>query len=178
MTDDLIAFVRDLTKTDPKNLTQKALKFSEEAGELAKKVLPMENAYGTTHRFIQKTDILEEIADCNLVGLSIVFDLGFTVEDLEAMMAKKALKWDGLQKRERKAKWPCPFEIHITVKGADAGMFKTACEEIGIKPVLIDAQTQDGESVFMDLQTSQVHVGTNRSAYEAMLLSAAALRMR
>jgi hypothetical protein len=176
---ELLDFVWLLSRRDSKSIIQKALKFCEEAGELAKKALPLESASGTAHRFVQNVDVLEEVADSFLVGLSIVHDLGFTPDDLANMMAKKALKWDGLQKREGKA--PFPFEIHITVKGSEKlnewriPRFRTACEELGVKPLLIDAQSREGTTLFLDPQTSQVHVGDNRSAYTAMKATSSGL---
>ena len=165
---DLYRFVQTLSEQDPKSLSQKGLKMTEEVGELAKRILPYEGAAGTTHRFIRKVDILEEVADTFLVGLSIVHDLGLTLTDLEELMARKALKWDGIQKREAKVKFPCPFEIHITIAAATPEDFQLACRELGVKPLLIDAQTRSGQSIFQDLQTSGVHIGTNRSAYDEM----------
>jgi hypothetical protein len=51
---DLIEFIKTLSLNDKKTLTQKALKTSEEVGELAKAVLPFEGAAGTLHRFHRK----------------------------------------------------------------------------------------------------------------------------
>jgi hypothetical protein len=45
------------------------------------------------------------------------------------------------------------YEIHITVKNADVDKFKEACQEIGVKPVLLDLQK---EGLF-DLMTSSVY---------------------
>lgn len=44
------------------------------------------------------------------------------------------------------------YEIHITVKDADVEKFKDACEEIGVKPILLDLQK---EGLF-DLMTSSI----------------------
>lgn len=168
MNKDLLKFIESLSASDSKTLSQKALKMTEEVGELAKAVLPFESASGTTHRFVDRKKILEEVADSLLVDLSIMYNVGFTYEELEDMVQKKAMKWAGLQSKERAAKFPVPFEIHVTVKNAPVEDFKRACELIGVKPLLLDLQNNSGNNVLFDLMTSQVHVGINTSAYAAM----------
>lgn len=176
MNKDLLKFIESLSASDTKTLSQKTLKMTEEVGELAKAVLPFESAFATNHRFVDRNKILEEVADSLLVDLSIMYNVGFTYEELEDMVQKKAMKWAGLQAKERAAKFPVPYEIHITVKDAPAREFKFACETIGVKPLLLDLQNNSGENVLFDLMTSQVHIGTNTSAYAAMLDTSRQLR--
>ena len=81
MEKELLKYIKTLTDQDTKTLIGKALKTSEETGELAKKVLPYENAAGTLHRFVEKESILEECADIFLCVQSIAYQLGFSDED-------------------------------------------------------------------------------------------------
>lgn len=110
-----LEYIRTLTKSDEKNLSQKALKTSEEVGELAKVVLPYDNAFATTHRFVSKARILEECADVYLCIKSIAYDLDFSDEEFENMVNHKMKVWADLQARERRLKYPVPYEIHVTV---------------------------------------------------------------
>ena len=63
MNQHLLDYIKLLTKKDKKSLIGKALKTSEEVGELSKKILPFCNAGGTVHRFVTKKDVLEENRD-------------------------------------------------------------------------------------------------------------------
>ena len=62
MNKELLDYIQELSKRDKKSLTSKALKVSEEQGELAKAILPFESAYACRHRFVDKYKILEEVA--------------------------------------------------------------------------------------------------------------------
>lgn len=170
MNKELEKFIFDLSKNDKKTLGQKTLKLSEEVGELAKAVLPYENAYATTHRFIRKEKILEEVADSMLVAQSIAYELGFTYQDIIDMMKEKSLKWANLQKCEDQITYPVPYEIHLTVwvnkDINEIDRFKKSCEEIGIKPVLLDLHTRNG--VTKDLMSSSIFYGDNAGAYNEM----------
>ena len=108
-------YIKELSKKDKKTLSQKALKLVEEVGELARVVLPYDSAHGTNHRFIDREAILEEIVDVHLTNISIAHSLGFTEDELNEMMVRKAEKWGSLQAKEEQATFPLPFEIHVTV---------------------------------------------------------------
>jgi NTP pyrophosphatase (non-canonical NTP hydrolase) len=164
----LLDYIRTLTKTDKKSLSQKALKLTEEVGELAKVVLPFENAFATTHRFVDRSKILEELADCQLVLSSILYDLDFSNEEFEQMVGHKMKYWADLQAREGRMKYPVPYEIHVTVNvGSRIDLFKDACAEAKVKPILLDLHLRDGSSI-QDLMTSSVFMGNNREAFEEM----------
>jgi len=160
--------IRTLTKSDFKSLTQKALKSCEEVGELAKVVLPFENAYATTHRFVDKDKILEEVCDVVLTTLSVAYELEFNDDDIDAMLNRKIKKWAEMQHRETKADYPVPYEIHITVTTDDIPKFKNICDDIGVKPIVIDLQNRSGVSIMDDVMTSSTHVGNNNSVYIEM----------
>jgi len=170
----LLDYIRELSKRDKKTLSQKALKVSEEQGELAKAVLPFDSAYACRHRFVNKHKILEEVADTMLAAISIAYDLDFTHEDIENMINEKAQKWQGLQVSEDDAKFPIPFEIHITVERDEeikfedfSSKFKLACEKIDVKPIVLDLSNKDGSTI-KDAMTSSNFYGDNRTAYEEM----------
>lgn len=164
----LLDYIRTLTKTDKKTLSQKALKLTEEVGELAKVILPFENAFATTHRFVDRSKILEELADCQLVLSSILYDLDFSNEEFEQMVGHKMKYWADLQAREGRMKYPVPYEIHVTVDvGTRIDLFKEACAEAKVKPILLDLHLHGGGSI-QDLMTSSVFMGNNREAFEEM----------
>lgn len=166
-------YIKTLTKTDKKNLSQKALKTAEEVGELAKVVLPYENAYATTHRFVDRTRILEECADTFLCVMSVAYDLGFSDEEFETMVNHKMKSWADLQAREGRIKYPVPYEIHVTVD-MNASLakktledFKQDCKSLDVKPILLDLHLRDG-AVMKDMMTSSTFMGNNREALDEM----------
>lgn len=170
MNQEFLNYIRTLTKSDKKTLSQKALKTAEEVGELAKVVLPYDNAYATNHRFVEREKILEEAVDTMLCALSIAYELNFTDDEVDEMLMRKAEKWAMLQNKEQDLQYPLPYEIHVTVKlngpqEHDLADFRTACADGGVKPIIIDLQRTDGESVMHDVMTSSKHFGDNGSAY-------------
>jgi hypothetical protein len=168
MNKDLLELIKHLSLQDKKTLSQKALKTAEESGELAKVVLPFDNAPGTLHRFVDKQSILEEAVDTCLSALSVAYDLGFNDTDIEDMMLYKSKKWATLQKGESLDTNKIPFEIHITVKDVDKEHFRAVCKAWDIKPIILDLQNNDGKTVFEDVMTSSVFIGSNVGAYNEM----------
>lgn len=173
MLKDLKNRIKELSLKDKKTLSQKALKVGEEFGELARKVLPFDNAAGTTHRFIDKKKILDEVADLYLTSISIAYDLGFTDEEIEETIEFKTRKWMELQSKESKVEYPIPYETHITVKRPERiEKFIGACQSASIdfqnkiKPIVLDLQNGGGDSVMKDVMSSSKHIGDNKSAYE------------
>ena len=169
-------YIKELSKKDKKTLSQKALKLVEEVGELARVVLPYDSAHGTNHRFIDREALLEEVVDVHLTNISIAHSLGFTEDDLNEMMVRKAEKWATLQAKEDKVTFPLPYEIHVTVdlensythKHINSGSlkdFKEDCRSIGVKPIVIDLEMKDKSSM-KDVMTSSKFFGDNRTAYE------------
>ena len=167
-------YIKDLSIKDKKTLSQKALKLVEEIGELARVILPYDSAHGTNHRFTDKDAILEELVDIYLTNISISHSLGFTDEEFNEMLVKKTEKWGSLQSKEEQATFPLPFEIHVTVDGDkskrenfhfDIDEFKEDCSIVGVKPIVIDLEINDG-SIIKDVMTSSKFFGDNRTAYE------------
>ena len=164
-------YIKDLSIKDKKTLSQKALKLVEEIGELARVILPYDSAHGTNHRFTDKDAILEELVDIYLTNISISHSLGFTDEEFNEMLVKKTEKWSSLQAKEEEATFPLPFEIHVTVKPDNSYVefsideFKKDCDLVGVKPIVIDLEINDG-SIIKDVMTSSKFFGDNRTAYE------------
>lgn len=157
-------FLTTLSERDTKTLSQRALKATEEIGELAKKILPFDSAAGTHHRFVDSTSILEEVADVILCVTSIAMHLGFSCDQLYDMVKRKAWKWSELQTNEAGVKFPLPYEAHVSVTGVtDVNQFALDCTSIGVKPIIIDLMNP---SLSHDVMTSSVHMGDNRSAYD------------
>ena len=169
-------YIKNLSIKDKKTLSQKGLKLVEEVGELARVILPYDSAHGTNHRFIDREAILEEVVDVYLTNISIAHSLGFTDEEFDEMLIRKSQKWSQLQANEEKAEFPLPFEIHVTVdldnsythkyiNDENLNGFKDDCKNIGVKPIVIDLEINDG-SIIKDVMTSSKHFGDNRTAYE------------
>jgi len=160
----LLEFIKNLSINDKKNLSQKALKVSEECGELAKVILPFDGAYATNHRFSTKEKILEQVVDTMLSAISIAYSIECTDDEIKDMFDKKSIYWSELQAKEDKLKYPLPFEIHVTIKRPyDVERYKKDCEEIGVKPIVLDL-----DNTKIDVMTSSIHYGDNKSAYENM----------
>ena len=163
--EQLFNFIQSLSINDRKTLSQKALKVAEETGELAKAVLPYDNAFATTHKFKTAEHVLEEVVDVMLSAISLAYDLKFSHEDIYKMMEKKSTFWAQLQAAENNLTYPLPFEIHITVeKPFFVEKFKKDCKEIGVKSIVLDLELTNHNII--DTMTSSVHYGDNRSAYE------------
>jgi NTP pyrophosphatase (non-canonical NTP hydrolase) len=168
MKSNIYEFIKTLSENDKKNLTGKGLKSVEEVGELAKAILPYENASGTLHRFVQRREILDAAADVILCALSIAYDLNYSDEEIESMMHEKASKWAGIQAKEGLATFPLPYEIHITVdlsKSPERSIdsFKAFCIQNDLKPIVIQLE-KDSKLVMNDVMTSSVHYGDNNTA--------------
>jgi hypothetical protein len=85
------------------------------------------------------------------------------------MLVKKTEKWGSLQAKEEQATFPLPFEIHVTIEAKSflesISEFKEDCKDIGVKPIVIDLEINDG-SIIKDVMTSSKFFGDNRTAYE------------
>lgn len=164
----LLDYIKELSIKDKKGLAEKGLKAGEEFGELAKSILPYVSAYGTRHRFVDKYKILDCVADNILTALSVAYDVGFTHEEIESMISKKAIYWEGLQKGEDEANYPVPYEIHITVEANSEPKFIehfcNICNILKVKPIVLDLENSN--TVIKDVMTSSKFRGDNRTVYE------------
>ena len=171
MKQETLEFVRSLSLNDPKTLSQKGLKLSEECGELAKKILPYESASGTLHRVVTKEQILEESADSILVALSVAYSLGYTDADITAMMDKKALYWMQLQQTQGKVDLnKIPHEIHLTIENVeDVEEFRNLCLSFnGLKPVVLNLHMRRSDEVRLEMMTSRIFIGSTADAIAEM----------
>lgn len=168
MNNDLIEYVQLLSGRDTKTLDGRSLKTAEETGELASKALAHTQSAGSLHRFVTAAGVLEECADVMLCAMSVAYKLGFSQEELESMMMRKAQKWDVIQRREMQVVGPLPFEIHITVEDAIVNDFKAACASLGVKPIFLALQDRDGNARMRDVMTSSVHLGDSTTALVEM----------
>ena len=93
MNKSLMKRTEEIAKRDQKSLVQKALKTSEEVGELAQAVLIGADAHGTQYRNPEEHSVLEEAADVVICGLATAFEAGFTIDAFNEMMQLKLDKW-------------------------------------------------------------------------------------
>lgn len=158
-------FIQNLSENDKKSLSQKALKACEEVGELAKVILPYENAPGSFHKFGTREAVLQEACDVILTALSIAYDLKFTHEEILNMIEEKSTYWASLQAVENNLKFPIPYEIHVTIEHPEhIDTYKDVCTKIGVKPIVLDLENKDYKGI--DVMTSSVHYGDNRTVYD------------
>jgi NTP pyrophosphatase (non-canonical NTP hydrolase) len=162
----LLDQIKTLSLRDKKTLSQKGLKLMEEAGELAKAILPYEGACGTNHRLPNKDKIAEECADSMLVAYSIMKSLHMTDAEITAIVQRKTDYWQFLQENEHLTNLDnLIFEMHVTVEQIkDLATFRADCEELGVKPIILDLFTE-GE-VIKDMMTSSHYKGTTKGALE------------
>ena len=83
-----------LADLDKKDLTQKALKLCEEAGEVAQAVLSYTKAPVCGYKNKNQGDILEEVSDVIIVALSIARKLELSKEDINTVIENKLAKWE------------------------------------------------------------------------------------
>lgn len=90
---DILNTIHTLSKQEKKTLLERMVKLQEEAGELANEVLIAEKASGSERKKSQKKGIRNEAIDVVLVALSIYFQQGTTLSDLEEDLQLKVQKW-------------------------------------------------------------------------------------
>jgi len=83
-----------LADLDKKDLTQKALKLCEEAGEVAQAILSYTKAPVCGYKNKNQGDVLEELSDVIIVALSIARKLEFSKEDIDTVIENKLAKWE------------------------------------------------------------------------------------
>lgn len=163
MNNNLLQLIKGLSLRDTKTLSQKSLKLFEEGGELAGKVLALENADGSRHKVFYNRDILEECADAILVALSVAYSLGYEDDAIESMMAEKTMKWSGLKELDT-SDGKYPFEIHLTIDNVRSeDLFIYNCKQHGCKPIILDLPVSEGSE--KQITTSSVVFGSPQDAY-------------
>ena len=168
MNKNLMSYVRTLSMDDTKTRTQKLTHGMSEVGELAKVVLSLDDVPGSMHDIQPRQRVLEEACDVILVMISMACADGFSDEDIDAMLARKADKWANRQQAEGRMPALIPFEIHVSVSpGADEEAFRARCAEIGVKPLILSLEDGHGRTS-RDMMTSSVFHGTNSGAMAEM----------
>lgn len=94
--DIILNTIKKLTEADTKTLEQRALKLSEETGEVSNAMLSYIKASGCDYKNLGKEDITEECVDVITVAFSILFDIGVEDEDIFDMFIKKLSKWESV----------------------------------------------------------------------------------
>lgn len=86
--------ILELSAQETKDLTRRALKTSEEVGELAEAVLACDGP----DEYKGKTydDVLKESADVVLCAFSVALEAGFSFNDIEGAMIAKLRKWEDI----------------------------------------------------------------------------------
>lgn len=170
-------FIKSLSLQDPKSLSQKALKGSEEMGELSKKVLSFEGAAHTAHRFVRAQEILEECADVILCAMSMAYSLGFDDSELESMLIEKTNKWQSLVGREKRTRFPLAYEMHVTVDNpGELEQFRQVCSALGVKPIVLALQERAAAQDITQVMTSSNFAGDDGGAREELNRISAGLK--
>jgi NTP pyrophosphatase (non-canonical NTP hydrolase) len=92
-----IKHIQDLSLSESKNPLERFLKLSEECGELAQEILIARNASGFHNKQAGPDGIKGEAVDVLLVALSIFFCHNGSIEELNALVDSKSLKWQKAQ---------------------------------------------------------------------------------
>lgn len=97
---EVVSGIVSLTQTDRKTLPERALKLSEETGELSRAVLAYARAHGMEYRRQEGanllTPVVEEAIDVCLVAGSILVHVaseGVDVDDMARIATNKLAKW-------------------------------------------------------------------------------------
>lgn len=92
----LLKGIFEASELDTKSLTQKALKLSEETGEVAQAVLSYTEAPGCAAKNKTKEDVIEECVDCVITATSIIYQVQngeVNEEELLNEFNRKLRKW-------------------------------------------------------------------------------------
>ena len=88
----VVSRVYALSEYDNKSVLQKALKLSEEVGEVSEAVLSLEGAPACGYKGLTEEDVMEELADVIIVALSLKHQINPDA-DITKFMEKKLNKW-------------------------------------------------------------------------------------
>jgi NTP pyrophosphatase (non-canonical NTP hydrolase) len=91
---ELISRIQKLTTLEKKSLVLKALKLSEETGEVAEAVLSFEEASGSEYKQKTASDIVEECVDVIIVATSIINSLTMDDAGVKNLFDIKLDKWE------------------------------------------------------------------------------------
>ncbi|RDY22974.1 hypothetical protein CHF27_010740 [Romboutsia maritimum] len=85
--------IKKLTALDSKTLIERALKLSEENGEVSEAILSYVKANGCEYKNKTKEDVIEECLDVIIVASSIISQVNDNV-DVEHIYKCKLKKWE------------------------------------------------------------------------------------
>lgn len=91
---DLLSRISFLAKQDKKDIVQKALKTTEECGELAEAVLSSTGAPTCEYKQLTKVDVLKESVDTATCAISVAVMAGFTPEEIMVTFYEKLDAWE------------------------------------------------------------------------------------
>lgn len=89
--------IKRLNLIDKKSLMERALKLSEEVGEVSQAVLSSSNVCGCGYKEKTKEDIVEECLDVIIVASSIIsqsYDNEINMDEIVNIYKKKLKKWE------------------------------------------------------------------------------------
>lgn len=95
-----IEYIAVVTAMDSKTLEQKGLKLGEEAGEVAQAILSYNDACGCGYKNKGREDVIEECADAVIVAMSIMFEVGGSLEEFSEVFHEKMKKWQNKIKKK------------------------------------------------------------------------------
>ncbi len=86
--------LKELSRKEPKTIIEKALKLTEETGEVAEAVLSFCKVSGCGYKNKTAEDVVEECLDTIIMASSIIAVLGVSDRDVLRMMNTKLNKWE------------------------------------------------------------------------------------
>ena len=94
----IIKTLKSLSAKEKKTLIQRALKMTEETGEVAEAVLSYTDSPGCGYKQKTREDVMEECVDVIIMATSIIANLEFKDEDVASTFVKKMTKWEANMK--------------------------------------------------------------------------------
>jgi len=96
---NILQDILDFSSAEKKTIQQRALKLSEEVGELSEAILSSTGAPGCSYKDKTNSNVIEEAVDVMVVAISILQAAGVSkMEDLIAPFQQKLLKWQKFSK--------------------------------------------------------------------------------
>lgn len=91
---DLISRHKEVNTLEKKTMIEKALKLSEETGEVAEAVCSYMDVAGCGYKNKTEADVVEESLDVVIMALSIAFSTSMSDREIRDIMLKKIDKWE------------------------------------------------------------------------------------
>ena len=94
----LLGELARLSQMEPKSLIERALKLTEEVGEVSEAVLSFTGVSGCGYKNKTAEDVIEESIDTIIMAYSIIHSVGANYEELYETFNKKLSKWESKMK--------------------------------------------------------------------------------